>query len=122
MPDKRSPSSPRAAQLQQLADQEAASLRERHKARDAAIRQYDTASAAIADADQLLARAKQDQANAIGTLLDSGLDVANVASVLGLDPRRVREARPAKRATATAPGAGNAPASGPAPSEPALAS
>jgi hypothetical protein len=97
MPDKRPASSPAAAQLQQLAEQEAAALRERHKARDAAIRQYDSASAAIADAEKLAAQAKQDQANAIATLLESGLDVANVASVLGLDPRRVREARPATR-------------------------
>jgi hypothetical protein len=96
-PDKRPASSPAAAQLQQLAEQEAGALRERHKARDGAIRQYDIASAAIADAEKLVARAKQDQSNAIATLLESGLDVTNVASVLGLDPRRVREARPASR-------------------------
>ena len=116
MADKRPASSPAAAQLQQLAEQEAAALRERHKARDAAIRQYDSASAAIADAEKLVAQAKQDQAGAIATLLESGLGVADVASVLGLDPRRVREARPSTRTApvARAPRTERAPAAEPA--------
>ena len=115
MPDKRQSSSPAAAQLQELAEQELAQVRERHKARDAAIRQYDSASAAIADAEKLVAQAKQDQGNAIATLLESGLDVANVSSVLGLDPRRVREARPGARTAppARAPRTEHAPAAEP---------
>jgi hypothetical protein len=87
-PDKRQSPSPAVAQLQELADQELAQVRERHKARDNAIRRYDTAAAAVADAEQ---------AEAIATLLATGLDVSAIATVLQLDPRRVREIRSAKR-------------------------
>ena len=97
MPDKRQSSSPAAAQLQELADQELAQVRERHKARDNAIRRYDTAAAAVADAEQAMTRARDEQAEAIATLLATGLDVSAIATVLGLDPRRVREIRSAKR-------------------------
>jgi hypothetical protein len=103
MPDKRSAPSSAAGHLQELADQELAQVRERHRARDSAVRQFDTAAAAIADAEQAIARARDRQGAAITGLLESGLEVTAVATMLGLDPRRVRELRSAKRSTEAVP-------------------
>ena len=99
MPERRPPASAAAARLSELAEVEAAELKERQRARDAAIRHYDTAQAAITDAEAAMASARAQQAVAITALLESGLDVNAVATVVGLDPRRVREVRSAKRAS-----------------------
>lgn len=85
------------AQLAQLADAEAAEMKERHRARDAAIRRYEAAHSAIVEAEKALVAARQEQAEAIGALLASGLDTTTVGALLGIDARRVREARAAKR-------------------------
>lgn len=72
-------------------------MRERHRAREAAIRQYEAGKAAHAQAERNVVAARQEQTNAVRSLVDSGLDVNTVANLLGIDARRVREARPSRR-------------------------
>ena len=83
--------------MAELADSEASQLRDRHKAREAAVRRYDAGRAAVAEAEVALASAKREQAEAMVALLGTGLDTSAVAAVLGVDARRVREARSAVR-------------------------
>ena len=96
MPPRQS-SSPLAAQLAELAETEAAALRERHKAREAAVRRYETARAKLEEAERSLLAGRDEQAAAVVALIDTGLDSTAVAQLLGIDARRVREARAAKR-------------------------
>jgi hypothetical protein len=103
MPDKRPAPSSAAGHLQELADQELALVRERHRARDIAVRQFDTAATAIVDAEQAIGQARDQQGAAISALLGTGLEASAVASMLQLDPRRVRELRSAKRSTESVP-------------------
>ncbi|HET9060525.1 MAG TPA: hypothetical protein VFN61_11435 [Acidimicrobiales bacterium] len=93
MPEHRPSKSRAEVQLAELADAEAAQLKQRHKDREAAIRRYENARRALTDAETAMASARQEQASAIGSLLDSGLDTNAVAGVLGVDARRIREAR-----------------------------
>ncbi len=97
MPTRRAQDTPSASRLAELAEQEAAQLRELQQSRLSAVRQFDTARAAILHAEKSLAIARQDQAMAVATLLGSGLDVSTVAHLLEIDPRRVRELRGPKR-------------------------
>jgi hypothetical protein len=90
--------SPLSAQLAELAETEAAALRERHKAREAAVRRYEAARAGIEEAERSLVAGRDEQAAAVVALIDTGLDSTAVAQLLGVDARRVREARAAKRA------------------------
>jgi hypothetical protein len=92
----RQSSTPLAAQLAELAETEAAALRERHKAREAAVRHYETARAKLEEAERSLAAGRNEQAAAVVALIDTGLDSTAVAQLLGIDARRVREARAAK--------------------------
>jgi len=94
---------PGAAALAELADAEAAALKERHKAREAALRRYGAAEGSILQAQQIMASGRAEQAKAIGELLATGLDVGAVAKLLGIDPRRVREARATKAETVPPP-------------------
>lgn len=95
----RQSSTPLAAQLAELAEAEAATLRERHKAREAAVRRYETAGAKLKEAERSLLAGRDEQAAAVVALIDTGLDSNAVAQLLGIDARRVREARAAKRPT-----------------------
>ncbi len=72
-------------------------------------------------AAELEERGRQLQATAVTTLLDSGMTAADIAPVIGLDVRRVRElAKLAATPTAAAATSAPAPPSGPpAPSRPA---
>ena len=102
----RQSSTPLAAQLAELAETEAAALRDRHKAREAAVRRYETARARLEQAERSMVAGRDEQAAAVVALLETGLDSAAVAQLLGIDARRVREARAAKRAgspTASSP-------------------
>jgi len=93
----RQSSSPLAAQLAELAEAEATALRERHKAREAAVRRYETARAKLEEAERSLVAGRDEQAAAVAALIDTGLDSTAVAQLLGIDARRVRETRAAKR-------------------------
>ena len=102
MPSKTSPP-PNAAALAELAEAEAAALKQRHKAREAALRHYGSAEGSILHAQQLMSSGRVERAKAIEELLATGLDVTAVAKLLGLDPRRVREARSAKAESVPGP-------------------
>ena len=91
-----------SAQLSELADAEVAALRERQRAREAAVRLYETGRTRVAEAEQSLAVGRDEQAEAIVALLGTGLDANAVAQLFGIDTRRVREARSKRGA---APGA-----------------
>lgn len=86
-----------------MAEAEAAALKQRHKAREAALRHYGSAEGSILQAQQLMDSGRVERAKAIEELLATGLDVTAVAKLLGLDPRRVREARGAKAVTVPGP-------------------
>ena len=94
---------PGAAALAELAEAEAVALKERRKAREAALRRYGSAEGSILQAQQTMSSGRAEQAKAIGELLATGLDVGAVAKLLGIDPRRVREARATKAETTPAP-------------------
>ncbi len=107
MPEKKPPTSPSVAQLAQLADAEATALKERHRAREQAVRSYVAATAAVTEAETAIAHAKADQGAAIAALVDSGLGTTAVARVLGLTPGVVAAAlsaaRKASKGTAVEP-------------------
>jgi len=100
----RQTTSPLSAQLAELAEAEAATLRERHKAREAAVRRYEAARARIEQAERSLSAGRDEQAAAVTELLSTGLEPTAVARLLGIDARRVREARAAKRPASPAAG------------------
>ena len=102
MPSKTTPP-PGAAALADLAEAEVAAVKQRLKAREAALRHYGSAEGSLLQAQQLMSSGRIERAKAIEELLATGLDITAVANLLGLDPRRVREARAAKVGTASAP-------------------
>ena len=67
-------SSPLAAQLAELADAEAATLRQRHKAREAAVRRYEVAKAKVEQAEHSIAAGRDEQVVAVVALLETGRD------------------------------------------------
>lgn len=65
------------------------------------MRLYEAARASVEEAERAIATAREDQANAIVSLLSTGLDANTVAGALGVDARRVREARASARSDRT---------------------
>lgn len=100
---------PTAKRLRELAAQEAADTKKRLASRTAAARRYAAASARLrlAQAAWEAARAETGEARskAVEELIDSGMKPAEVAGLLDVEPRELRNLRaPAPKQTAEATG------------------
>jgi hypothetical protein len=94
MAENKSAGPPSLKALREQADRDLAQLKAAYADREAALRRYETASSAIADAEAAIERAKGEQGRAMAELLATGMTVASVAELLGVDQRRVRAVRP----------------------------